>query len=185
MNRPPVFIQALPGGVGPEGLLALPTRGLFMSASETDRRKQGGIGSVVTIYRRGSEEAGYPTIASGDNSMGLPIGWSALSGLTADPSIAGRLYAVVDGAWSVGRILTIDASASPARIVASAILISNGKPASNLDLEGIAARPSGGFWIVSEGNPERKDNKTDNLLMRVSQTGTDRATDRIAGGPCR
>ncbi len=167
----PDYLQALPGGIGPEGLLALPGRNLFVTASETDRRKSGGAGSVVTLYRREAGAPAYPTIASADDANGLPIPWTALSGLAADPATPGRLHAVMDSAWSQGRILTIDASATPARIVAATTVTRDGKPAAGLDLEGIAARPQGGFWIVSEGNPERKERPTANLLLRVSAAG--------------
>ena len=37
----PTYLQALPGGIGPEGLLALPARNLFVTASETDLREDG------------------------------------------------------------------------------------------------------------------------------------------------
>lgn len=167
----PEFLQVLPGGVGPEGLLAIPSRDLFVTASETDLRNDGGIGSVVTIYKRGNEKAAYPTIASVDGSDGLPIWWSALSGFAADPKTPGKLYTVNDSAYAQGRILTIDATAQPAKITSAMIVTKDGQPAKGLDLEGIAARTDGGFWLASEGNPEKKENPTQNLLLKVSASG--------------
>lgn len=168
----PEFLQVLPGGVGPEGLMALPKRDLFVTAAETDNRKDGGIGSVVTLYQRQpGATAAYPTLLSVDGPDGLPIWWSALSGFAADAKEAGKLYAVTDSAYSQARILTVDANAKPAKITAATVLTKDGQPAKGLDLEGIAVRPEGGFWIASEGNPEKKEKATQNLLLRVGADG--------------
>ncbi|WP_421700496.1 esterase-like activity of phytase family protein [Ancylobacter sp.] len=168
----PEFLQVLPGGVGPEGLMALPKRDLFVTAAETDNRKDGGIGSVVTVYQRQpGATAAYPTLLSVDGPDGLPIWWSALSGFAADAKEAGKLYAVTDSAYAQARILTIDATVKPAKITAATVLTKDGEPAKGLDLEGIAVRPEGGFWIASEGNPEKKEKPTQNLLLRVGADG--------------
>lgn len=168
----PEFLQVLPGGVGPEGLMALPRRDLFVTAAETDNREDGGIGSVVTLYQRQPGAApAYPTIESVDGPDGKPIWWSALSGFAADAKEAGKLYAVTDSAYAQARILTVDATAKPAKITAATVLTKDGAPAKGLDLEGIAVRPEGGFWIVSEGNPEKKEKPTQNLLLRVGTDG--------------
>lgn len=167
----PEFLQALPTGVGPEGLLAIPSRGLFVVAGEVDNPVTG-LRSTITLYRLGPGPARYPTIVSEDGPDGAPIGWGALSGLAADRSIPGRLYAVTDSFYAEAQILTIEAGGEgPARIVASTIVTENGRPAAGLDIEGIAARASGGFWLVSEGNPERAERPTENRLLRVSSTG--------------
>ncbi|GLK86267.1 esterase-like activity of phytase family protein [Ancylobacter defluvii] len=168
----PELLQVLPGGVGPEGLLAIPARNLFVTASETDLREDGGIGSVVTVYQRAPGAPSYPTIVSADDKNGLPIWWGALSGFAADPKDAGKLYAVTDSFYAQGRILTIDATAKPARITAATVVTRDGQPAKGLDLEGIAIRPEGGFWLASEGNPEKKENPTQNLLIRVNADGS-------------
>jgi hypothetical protein len=47
----------------------------------------------------------------------------------------------------------------------------DGQPVANLDLEGIALSSNGGFWLASEGNPEREKNKTSSLLLRVDAKG--------------
>jgi hypothetical protein len=167
----PAYVQSLPGGVGPEGLLAIPSRGLVVTASETDRRKDGGIGSVISIYRYGSEPASYPTIRSVDDANGRPIGWGALSGLAADPATPGRLFAVTDSFYAQGRILTIDATRKPAAITAAITVTRDGKPMADLDLEGIAVAPGGGFWLASEGNPEREKNPTASTLIRTDANG--------------
>jgi hypothetical protein len=168
-GRAPRYLQALPGGIAPEGLLAIPQRNLFVTASEADLGAKGGPRSAVTIYQRSEAAAAYPTIVSAVVE-GTPIGWGALSGLTAHATLAGRLHAVTDSAYSPSRILEIDATQKPARIMAGITVTKDGKPAA-YDLEGIATRSGGGFWLASEGNPEHKDKPTQSLLLRVSAKG--------------
>ena len=45
------------------------------------------------------------------------------------------------------------------------------KPMPDLDIEGIAALADGGFWLASEGNPEREKTKTRSSLIRVNAAG--------------
>jgi DNA-binding beta-propeller fold protein YncE len=168
-GRAPRYLQALPGGIGPEGLLAIPQRNLFVSASETDVGAKGGARSVVTIYQRSEAPAAYPTMLSAEVD-GAPIGWGALSGLAAQATVTGRLHAVTDSAYTPSRILAIDTTQKPVRITDAIAVTKDGKPAS-YDLEGIATRADGGFWLASEGNPENKDKPTQNILLRVSAKG--------------
>lgn len=168
-GKAPRYLQALPTGIGPEGLLAIPQRDLFVSASETDVGEKGGARSAVMIYRRAEGPAAYPTILSQDEN-GLPIGWGALSGLAADPTAPGKLFSITDSAYAPSRILQIDATQQPARITGAITVMKDGKPAS-YDLEGIATRSGGGFWLASEGNPEKKDAALPDVLLRVSAKG--------------
>jgi len=170
-GKAPTFLQALPGGIGPEGLLAIPARNLFVTASETDLREDGLIGSVVTVYQRGEGTPAYPTIVSADDANGLPFPWTALSGAVADATTPGKLYAVIDSVSTQGRILTIDATRKPAVITGGITVTKDGKPAELLDLEGIALSSDGGFWLASEGNPEREKNKTQSMLLKVDAAG--------------
>ncbi|PZO80840.1 MAG: alkaline phosphatase [Mesorhizobium amorphae] len=165
----PALLQVLPGGIGPEGLLAIPARNLFVTATETDLTKDGGIGAQLVVYERAERaEPAYPTIRSENGANGLPIAWGALSGLAADPAAPGRLFAVTDSAYvGAPRILTIDATQKPARITAETTVTRDGKPAEDLDLEGIAASGDGGFWLASEGNAKGRKN----LLLRVDAQG--------------
>ncbi|ESR22599.1 esterase-like activity of phytase family protein [Lutibaculum baratangense] len=162
----PEFLQVLPSGVGPEGLLAIPSRNLFVTANERDFVEDGGVRATVMIYERGGE-ASYPTIESVD-SDGAPITWGALSGLAADPEDASRLYAVSDSFYAQSKIFTIDASQTPAKIVDAKVVTQDGAPMEKLDLEGIAVAPEGGFWLASEGNPEKE---MDDRLIRVDTDG--------------
>ena len=92
--------------------------------------------------------------------------WSALSGLTADPVDPDLLYAVSDSYYAPAEIQTIDTGSTPARVTGA--LEVTDTAAYSLDLEGIAARPAGGWWVVSEGDP---DEGRPNELLQVSATG--------------
>jgi hypothetical protein len=177
-GKAPTFLQALPGGIGPEGLLAIASRNLFVTASETDLREKDLIGSVVTIYERGEGDLNYPTIVSADDANGLPLPWAALSGTVADAKDAGKLYAVTDSAFKQARILTIDATKKPAVITSALTVTKGGEPAKLLDLEGIALASDGGFWLASEGNPEREKDKTQSTLVKTDAKGV--VTEEIA-----
>lgn len=166
-GQAPEFLQFLPTNVGPEGLLAIPSRDLFVVASEEDSAEDG-VRASVGIYQRGAAMPAYPTIASAtDPATDAPIGWGALSGLAADPQDPARLYAVSDSFYDEARIFTIDAGATPARITGYVTL--HGGEAEKYDLEGIALRSGGGFWAVSEGHPKKG---LDNLLLAVAEDGT-------------
>jgi hypothetical protein len=169
-GRAPIFLQTLPTGVAPEGLLAIPARGLFVAAAEADNPETG-LRSTLTIYRRGPGSASYPTIRSDNGPNGVPLPWGALSGLAADPQVPSRLYGVTDSFYSEAQILTIDATRVPARIVSAVTVSRDGKPAAGLDIEGIATRGDGGFWLASEGNPERQQGALPDRLLRVAANG--------------
>lgn len=150
----PVLKQLLPSGVSPEGMVAIPARNLLVSANEVDFIKDGGPRSHVMIYELAEGPAAYPTITSaGTESL---LGWGALSGLAADPTEAGKLYAVSDSVYgSMPMIYTIDATQTPARITSGLLVTRGGDAAQKLDLEGIAADGKGGFWLASEGRSDR------------------------------
>ncbi|MFD2205238.1 esterase-like activity of phytase family protein [Kiloniella antarctica] len=161
------FVQGLPsGGVGPEGLVTIPERGLLVIANEKDDIKDG-YRSNITIYKQGDKTVSLPQIVSVDGANGTPIGWGALSGLAANPSDPTILYAVNDSFYSKADIFTIDVSAQPARIVASRRITKDGVAVENLDLEGIVAAPDGSFWVVSEGKPEKRESK----ILHILPTG--------------
>ncbi|WP_191058085.1 esterase-like activity of phytase family protein [Geminicoccus harenae] len=163
----PEFRQVLPTGVGPEGLLALPDRNLFVVAAETDSAEDA-VRSNVMIYQYGAEAPSFPSIVSADVD-GVPIGFGALSGLAAQGD--GRLFAVSDSFYASSKIFEIDPSQRPAVITRAITVTKDGQPV-HYDLEGIVAKPEGGFWLVSEGNMERAENPTENLLLDVAADGT-------------
>lgn len=175
----PLLKQILPAGQAPEGGVAIPSRNLLVVASEEDAREDK-IRSVVNIYQYNALPQHYPTLQSINRDNGVPIPWSALSGLAADPWHEGILYAVEDSYYGANRIFTIDVNVMPALLtseitvrdtegVFAALATSGDAPSAisfdapdlvaminpdkslNLDLEGIARASDGGFWLVSEG----------------------------------
>jgi hypothetical protein len=162
----PAFRQVLPTGVGPEGLLAIPGRNLFVVAAEEDSAEDA-VRSNVMIYQYGAEAPSFPTVVSADKD-GAPIGFGALSGLVAGPD--GKLFAVSDSFYATSKIFEIDTAQKPAVITRAIEVTKDGQPF-GYDLEGIALKPDGGFWLVSEGNMKREKNPTQNLLLSVAADG--------------
>lgn len=163
----PRLHQLLPSGISPEGIAAIPSRNLLVSANEFDGREDAAAGSHVMIYEWQAAPAAYPMITSaGADSL---IGWGALSGMVADAEQPGILYAVSDSVYAnQPAIYTIDANQTPARITAKTVIMRNGFPAQKLDLEGIALAGDGGFWLASEG---RTDRLTPHAIYRVDAKG--------------
>lgn len=150
----PVLAQLLPSGVAPEGAVAIPDRGLLVTANEADLAEDGAARSHVMLYQYGEGAPSYPHLTSaGADTL---IGWSALSGLATDPDQNGIFYAVNDSFYSYQpTIFTIDATQTPARITHALPVTRAGRPAQKLDMEGIASDGDGGFWIASEGRTDR------------------------------
>lgn len=152
----PRFLQLLPSGIGPEGLVAIPQRNLLVTANETDLGEDGLARSHVMIYERSEAPAAYPMILSANDDAGLPIGWGALSGLFADPAKSGTLYAVSDSFYrNAPAIFTVDAGRTPALITEKTVVTRDGNPAQKLDIEGIAGDGDGGFWLANEGDGDK------------------------------
>ncbi|MCV0426042.1 MAG: esterase-like activity of phytase family protein [Roseibium sp.] len=162
----PEFLQFLPTHVGPEGLLAIPSRDLFVVANEVDDAEEG-IRSHIGLYQFGAKAPSYPSVVSQvDPEKGAPIGWGALSALAADPNDPTRLYAVNDSFYEAARIYTLDISTTPAKIVSYVNV--TGANQELLDLEGISIAKDGGFWLASEGHPEKE---RGHLLLKVDASG--------------
>ncbi len=162
----PEFVQFLPTHVGPEGSLAIPSRDLFVVANEVDSAEDN-VRAQVSLYKFGADAPSYPMVVSEtDPEKGAPIGWGALSALAADPEDGNKLYAVSDSFYDDARIYTLDISSKPAKIVAYAT-VQGGKQA-KLDLEGISVSKDGGFWLASEGNPDKE---LQHLLLKVGTDG--------------
>lgn len=158
------YLQALPTGIGPEGLKAIPSRDLFIVGTESDEADDG-IPTMINIYEI-AEEGNYPQIVSADDEAGLPIPWVALSGLVGHPTDPDTLYAVSDSALAEGFIYTIDVSSEPA-VITDRVMVDADIP---LDLEGIAVDPStGNFFLGSEGAGFASDR--DNLVLEVRPDG--------------
>ncbi len=159
----PALKQVLPTGVGPEGLLALPGRDLFVVAAETDDA-QAGFRSTVSIYQLQEGAPTYPGVKSSEQDL---IPWGALSGLSRDQDSSDTLYAVHDSFYQQSRIYTVDISATPAVIYDQTVLMKDGETV-NYDLEGIARATDGSFWLVSEGKPA---DNLENILVHADASG--------------
>lgn len=157
----PHLRQLLPTGSGPEGLLAVPDRRLFVVAAEN--AEDGVFPSMLTIYRERPGAPSYPGIRSAV-ATGAPVPWVALSGLAADPADADHLVAVSDAALGVSYLYDIDVASSPATIDARTPITG---ASATLDAEGVAFAPEGGYWIGSEGRVGARAN----LLVRVDGSG--------------
>ncbi len=157
----PVLLQVLPTTNGPEGILPVPSRDLLVISSETDDAGAR-VRASVSLYGTGEWlgkgwSPAFPQLVSADaenlaaEDDTSPIGWGALGALAADPDVATRLYTATDAAFSPTRILTIDTSTAPAVIDGEITVTENSVPI-GLDVEGIAVRAEGGFWLGVEGN---------------------------------
>lgn len=111
----PVFKQVLPASLEPEGALAIPSRNLFVTASEADARDDG-VRSSLNIFQYNTQPSAYPTINSVNRLDGTPIPFAALSGLAASPTDANTLYTVEDSFFNSNRILELDVTSFPARL---------------------------------------------------------------------
>jgi hypothetical protein len=165
VSRPskPRFVQFLPTNAGPEGLLPVPSRGLFVVSSEEDDAGTG-LRAGVQVFRLG--RPGVPGLVSRE-----PIGWGALSGLSPVPGDRNGLYAVSDSFYSPTRIYRISTAARPAVITGAVTVTKGGVPAA-YDAEGVIARPHGGFWLASEGDASKTGTLYQrNLLVRTDREG--------------
>ncbi|MEU4653382.1 esterase-like activity of phytase family protein [Streptomyces sp. NPDC023723] len=162
----PVFKQILETTNGPEGLLPIPSRGLFAVSSEEDDA-EAGVRASVSLFKLGSSAAGQPTISAASDSSGTPIGWGALSGLSAVPGRDDEVYAVTDAAYDTTRVLTIDTSGGQGAVIRRELTVKDaaGRP-TGYDAEGVYARPGGGFWLAVEGATG-----TGNQLVRLDRDG--------------
>lgn len=166
----PRFVQVLATTNGPEGLLPVPSRDLLLVSSEEDDASAL-VRSSVTVFGRGpayADAAGtpaFPSVVSADDAAGNPIGWGALGALTADPSDKNRLWSATDAAYTPTRLLSLDVAGTPAVIDREVTVTRDGTPV-GLDVEGVAARSAGGFWLGVEGATG-----AGNQLVRVDAAG--------------
>ncbi len=161
----PELVQVLPTGIGPEGIKAIPKRGLVVVSTEAEVTDVG-IPTMVNIYQTSRRPADYPFIVSGPDADGLPIPWVALSGLAGDATDADTVYTINDSFLAAGFVYTVDVSQTPA-LITDRLEVTGAS--ADLDLEGIAVGPDGSFWLGSEGNAGSRPN----LVLQVdAATGT-------------
>lgn len=144
--------QLLPSGISPEGAVAIPSRGLLVTANEFDGLEDGAARAHVMIYQYSDAPAAFPQITSaGADEL---IGFGAISGMVAGEG--STIYAVNDSFYSYQpTIFTLDASSTPVKIVEATPVTRAGRPAQKLDMEGITLDGEGGFWVASEGRTDR------------------------------
>lgn len=167
----PAFQQVLPTSNGPEGLLPIPGRNLLAVSSETDDAGAG-VRATIGLYELRPQGRAWPTVESVDVD-GAPIGWGALGALSADPTDPTHLYAASDSAYKTGRIYHLDVTEEPALIDSVVEVTEPGGAVPALDVEGLFARPGGGFWVAHEGTTGAA-----NRLIRTDADGE--ITDSIA-----
>ena len=196
----PKFIQALPSSLGPEGSKTIPSRNLFLVATEVH---ESGVGyGSVGIYHRDAAYPTYPMLMSTCKD-GLPTSWAALSGLGFK---GGKLYSVEDSFFKSSRIFEISVDSYPYTITKAMHIkdtndvfkngtffqgnktgnidnefsaddlakMINADKSVNIDSEGIAPIDTG-FWVASEGrgtiDDESRDIESLNFLFKVDLEG--------------
>jgi hypothetical protein len=170
----PVFVQMLPTGMGPEGLVF--QGGTLAVSSEVDGFDDGfAVRPLLTFWDFGQVEGPtYPYLVS-DAPGGVPIPWVAQSGLSGDPADDDVMWSVSDSFLAQAALYKIDVSSHPARIVERIEIgkIETDDPAQldgEYDLEGVAARAEGGFWLASEGRVSGGSSRP-NLVVRTDAAG--------------
>ncbi|MBW5448852.1 hypothetical protein GE107_22685 [Cohnella sp. CFH 77786] len=163
----PAFVQFLPTGSRPEGLLAVPQKNLFLASDETT--------GTITLFQGIS--GSYAPSANNPTLIADPgVSWAAISGLAPDAKNSQVLYAVPDAAMEP-YIYKISLNKGTAKLTYDAAVLDEGKPA-HLDMEGITPDTSilagehPGFWLASEGNAAfKKEDYMGNLLVQVDSHG--------------
>ena len=74
---------------------------------------------------------------------------------------------MTDSVYATTRILQMDTNFTPALITNAMTVSKDGKPV-GYDGEGIVQRADGGFWLASEGDPDKKPAPLRNLLLRLN-----------------
>jgi hypothetical protein len=170
----PRLVQLLPTGIGPEGL-KFTRDGLLAVTAETDGADDGFLARpLITLFEAGANtDWHYPQIVSA-TERGKPIPWVALSGLSGDPADRDTLWGVSDSYLAQAWLYKIDVSHAPA-VIRERIRVGGTDVLQQVfgdyDLEGVAARPEGGFWFASEGRTNAGSSRP-NLVLRADASGT-------------
>jgi hypothetical protein len=137
--------------------------GLLAVSAEVDGADEGfAARPFITLFRLADRSRpSYPMLRSGNDAAGLPIPWVAQSGLAGDAHRKDVLWSVSDSYLAQAHLYRIDVGGRPAMITKA---LPVGDAAGAYDLEGVATRPEGGFWLASEGNGDTRVNQL--LLVR-------------------
>jgi hypothetical protein len=159
----PRFVQLLPTGISPEGIVAIPSRRLLVTADE----ESGTLTLFEGVVGPYLPSPAQPVLYSAD----LATPWAALSG-TCRGDLPFRFYAVPDNAVSPTRVYSVRTGLRFAPVNEVLTLTRNGTPV-GYDGEGIArdtsivAPANAGFWIGVEGNAS----SSPNLAVQIDATG--------------
>jgi hypothetical protein len=161
--RQPKLLQLAPTGIGPEGVVAIPSRDLVVTSEEES--------GTMTVFRATTSyqpDADEPVLFS----KGRNASWAALSGLCSNPT-GNALFAVPDNAMPTA-VYRVDIGGSYAEVRTLRSVTKNGTQARYdgegicLDTSIVAPGPYAGWWIASEGDADTEPN----LLVQVSAFGS-------------
>jgi len=155
----------LPTGMGPKGIVSVPSRDLLIVTSETDA-PHNGIRTVVSIYKRTRGDVSYLQVVSdgGSRRHADPVERALGPGRRSPPGLD-ALRRVGLGLHHRPRILTLDVGETPAVVTASQPVTGG---TGGYDFEGIALAPDGTRWLASEGNAS---DSVPNRLLQVNRSG--------------
>lgn len=145
-------------------MLAIPGRNLLVVSSEEDEPGDA-VRAAFSIFELDRGENSFPSIVSA-NVNGTPIGWKALGALSAKPGDRRHIYAASDLALNPGSIFEVDVTKKPAVITKAIAVTEGGAPVEGIDIEGLFARPQGGFWLGVEGTSGAR-----NRIVRLGHDG--------------
>jgi hypothetical protein len=110
------------------------------------------VRASLGLYELGPGAPSWPSIVSAQSGDTAPIGWGALSALSPAPGQPDKAYAASDIAIEPGTIYQVDLAQTPAVIEDTIELSAVPAAMGAVDIEGLAARAGGGFWVASEGD---------------------------------
>ncbi|MEO1210746.1 MAG: esterase-like activity of phytase family protein [Cyanobacteria bacterium J06638_20] len=158
----PRLMSFLPTGVGPEGILPIPSRNLLLASNEED-----GTIDFFQLSDRGARTT--TSTAPQIISRSPEIPFSALSGAYQVPGNPRSLVVVPDNAIAPSRIFTLTIQNDIAVVDNALMLMKDGEPV-GYDLEGITIDADGNYWLVSEGD-NREGRERPNLLIQANAAG--------------
>jgi hypothetical protein len=158
----PRILQLLPTGSSPEGVVAIPSRGLVVTADE--------VSNTLSIFQAYSGVSPVSPDRPVLYSSSPSVPWSAFSGFAARPG-GNELLAIPDNALPTA-LYRVKIGGPFAQVIKAADVTVNGVP-KRYDGEGLAldrsilAPANPGGWIASEGDAST----IPNLLVQVAGNG--------------
>ena len=130
--------------------------GVLAVTSEIDGADEGFLARpIITLFELATRRPDVPVPARAPTRTGCRSRGSRCPVWPATPTTADTVWAVSDSVLAQAYLYRIDVSGSPATITVSASPVGGvdvaDQQTGDYDLEGVAARPEGGFWLASEG----------------------------------